>query len=121
MKVTILDDYFDTLRHLPCFEKLEDHSVTVCNDHVQETGALAERLADTEALVLFRERTRIQADLLERLPTLHEVGEAIIQTSKRARRLRSLYRLICHLDRDRREWPTEDACRSDSREDVARD
>lgn len=75
MKVTILDDYFDTLRHLPCYQKLADHEVTIWNDHVQETGALAERLADSDALVLFRERTRIQADLLERLPGLKLISQ----------------------------------------------
>ncbi len=75
MKVTILDDYFDTLRHLPCFQKLADHEVTIWNDHLQETGPLAERLADTEALVLFRERTRIQAELLERLPQLKLISQ----------------------------------------------
>ena len=75
MKVTILDDYFDTLRHLPCFQKLSGHEVTVHNDHLQETGPLAERLADTEALVLFRERTKIEADLLERLPRLKLISQ----------------------------------------------
>ncbi len=75
MRVTILDDYFDTLRHLPCFGKLDGHDVTIWNDHVQATGPLAERLADTEALVLFRERTRIQADLLERLPKLRLISQ----------------------------------------------
>ncbi len=34
--VAILDDYFDTLRMLPCFAKLAGHDVTVWNDHVQE-------------------------------------------------------------------------------------
>ena len=29
LNVTILDDYFDTLRTLPCFAKLEGHNVTV--------------------------------------------------------------------------------------------
>lgn len=75
MKVTILDDYFDTLRTLPCFAKLAGHEVTVWTDHVQETGALAERLADTEALVLIRERTRIQGDLLDRLPNLKLISQ----------------------------------------------
>jgi D-3-phosphoglycerate dehydrogenase len=28
MKVHILDDWFDTLRGLPCFAKLADHEVT---------------------------------------------------------------------------------------------
>ena len=61
MKITILDDYFDTLRTLACFQKLKDHEVQVWNDHVQDVDQLAERLKGTEVLVLIRERTRIQA------------------------------------------------------------
>ena len=74
MNVTILDDYFDTLRTLPCFAKLAGHSVTVWNDHVQDT-VLAERLRDTETLVLIRERTAIRAPLLERLPKLRLISQ----------------------------------------------
>jgi D-3-phosphoglycerate dehydrogenase len=75
MKITILDDYFDTLRGLPCFAKLQGHSVTIWNDHVQDVEALAERLRDTEALVLIRERTQIRAPLLERLPRLRLISQ----------------------------------------------
>jgi D-3-phosphoglycerate dehydrogenase / 2-oxoglutarate reductase len=75
MKITILDDYHDTLRTLECFKKLEGHEVTIWNDHVQDLDALTERLRDTEALVLFRERTRIQAPLLERLPRLRLISQ----------------------------------------------
>ena len=75
MKVTILDDYFDTLRTLPCFAKLAGHEVTVWNDHLQDTNGLAARLADTEALVLFRERTQIRTPLLERLPKLRLISQ----------------------------------------------
>jgi D-3-phosphoglycerate dehydrogenase len=75
MNVTILDDYFDTLRSLPCFKKLDGQNVTVWNDHVQEVGKLAERLADTEALVLIRERTEIRAPLLQRLPLLKLISQ----------------------------------------------
>jgi D-3-phosphoglycerate dehydrogenase len=70
MKVSILDDYGDTLRTLACFRKLTGHHVTIWNDHVQDLDSLAERLKDTEALVLIRERTQIRASLLERLPKL---------------------------------------------------
>jgi D-3-phosphoglycerate dehydrogenase len=70
LKVSILDDYFDTLRTLACFSKLAGHDVTVYTDHVQDTDALAPRLEDTEALVLIRERTQIRAPLLDRLPRL---------------------------------------------------
>ena len=75
MKISILDDYFDTVRTLACFRKLAGHEVTVWNDHVQDTDALAARLADTDCLVLIRERTRIEADLLERLPKLKLISQ----------------------------------------------
>jgi D-3-phosphoglycerate dehydrogenase len=75
MKISILDDYFDTVRTLACFQKLNGHEVTVWNDHVQDTDALAARLKDTECLVLIRERTKIQADLLERLARLKLISQ----------------------------------------------
>lgn len=75
MKISILDDYFDTLRTLDCFGKLNGHDVTIYNDHVQEIDALAERLKDTEVLVLIRERTQIRAPLLERLPKLKLISQ----------------------------------------------
>ena len=75
MKVTILDDYFDTVRTLNCFAKLKDHDVKIWNDHAQDTDMLAERLRDTEALVLIRERTKIRTPLLERLPKLKLISQ----------------------------------------------
>jgi D-3-phosphoglycerate dehydrogenase len=75
MRITILDDYFDTLRTLECFGKLKDHQVTVWNDHVQDDEALSQRLHDTEALVLIRERTQIRAPLLARLPKLRLISQ----------------------------------------------
>jgi D-3-phosphoglycerate dehydrogenase / 2-oxoglutarate reductase len=75
MKISILDDYFDTLRTLSCFQKLKGHDVVIWNDHVQDTDALAARLKDTECLVLFRERTKVQAPLLERLPRLKLISQ----------------------------------------------
>jgi D-3-phosphoglycerate dehydrogenase len=75
MKISILDDYFDTVRTLPSFQKLAGHDVTVWNDHVQDTDALVQRLKDTEALVLIRERTKIRTPLLERLPKLRLISQ----------------------------------------------
>ena len=75
MKITILDDYFDTLRTLSCFSKLAGHEVTVWNDHVQDVDALARRLAGTEILVLIRERTQIREALLDRLPKLRLISQ----------------------------------------------
>ena len=75
MKVTILDDYCDTLRTLDCFSKLDDHDVTVWTDHTDDIDVLVDRLQDTEALVLIRERTAIRAPLLERLPKLRLISQ----------------------------------------------
>ena len=75
MKVAILDDYFDTVRTLACFKTLAGQDVTIFNDHVQDTDKLAGRLKDTEALVLIRERTKIRAPLLERLPKLRLISQ----------------------------------------------
>ena len=75
MNISILDDYHDTLRSLPCFSVLAGHDVTIWNDHVQDVDTLAHRLRHTEALVLIRERTRIDAPLLERLPQLRLISQ----------------------------------------------
>ena len=75
MKITILDDYFDTIRTLDCFSKLDGHEVTIWNDHVQDTQALADRLKETEILVLIRERTHIRKELLDQLPKLKFISQ----------------------------------------------
>src|SRR5512145_3066959 len=75
MKISILDDYHDTLRSLECFKKLAGHEVEIWHDHVQDVDALAERLRDTEALVLIRERTEIRVPLLHRLDKLRLISQ----------------------------------------------
>lgn len=75
MKITILDDYFDTVRGLDCFSKLAGHDVTIWNDHLQDTDELADRLRDTEAVCLIRERTEIRAPLLDKLTNLRLISQ----------------------------------------------
>ena len=75
MKISILDDYHDTVRTLPSFATLAGHDVTIWNDHVQDVNPLAQRLQDAEALVLIRERTQIREPLLERLPRLRLISQ----------------------------------------------
>src|ERR1700759_4685176 len=75
VKISVLDDYFDTIRTRDCFAKLKGHDVTIWNDHVQDVEALAKRLADAEALVLIRERTQVRTPLLERLDKLKLISQ----------------------------------------------
>jgi D-3-phosphoglycerate dehydrogenase len=78
MKISILDDYQNAVRTLACFPKLAGHQVTVWNDHTKDTDLLAQRLMDTEALVLIRERTPIRAPLIERLPKLKLISQTSV-------------------------------------------
>jgi D-3-phosphoglycerate dehydrogenase / 2-oxoglutarate reductase len=75
VNISILDDYFDTVRTLPCFATLDGHNVRIWNDHVQDVDVLAGRLEETEALVLIRERTQIRAPLIERLHKLRLISQ----------------------------------------------
>ncbi len=75
MNITILDDYQDTIRTLNCFKKVAHHDVTVWNDHTKDIDVLAERLKNTEALTLLRERTPIRAPLLDRLDKLRIISQ----------------------------------------------
>ncbi len=78
MNVTVLDDYQDTIRTLPCFGKMAGHQVTIWNDHTKDVEVLADRLKDTEALTLLRERTPIRAPLIERLPRLRLISQVSV-------------------------------------------
>jgi len=75
MKIAILDDYQDAVRKLACFRMLAGHDVKIFNNTVKGTGQLSVRIADTEALVLIRERTRISKELLAKLPKLKLISQ----------------------------------------------
>ena len=75
MKISILDDYQDAVRKLDCFALLADQEVKVFNNTVKGAGQLGVRLSDSEALVLIRERTRINRDLLSKLPKLKLIAQ----------------------------------------------
>ena len=53
----------------------QGHDVTIWTDHVEDEDVLAQRLQDTEALVLIRERTAVREPLLERLPRLRLISQ----------------------------------------------
>ena len=75
MNITVLDDYQNVVRTLDAYKKLAGHNVTIWNDHTKDVDVLAERLKDTEALVLIRERTPIRAPLIARLPKLKLISQ----------------------------------------------
>jgi D-3-phosphoglycerate dehydrogenase len=70
MKIAILNDYQRAVPTLASFAKAAGHTVEIFTDAEREEGRLAARLADFEAIILIRERTRLTASLLAKLPKL---------------------------------------------------
>lgn len=75
MKIGVLDDYQDAVRHLPCFSLLDSHEVKVFTNTARGAGQLAIRLAPFEAIVLIRERTALPCALLDKLPNLKLISQ----------------------------------------------
>jgi D-3-phosphoglycerate dehydrogenase len=75
MKIAILDDYQDRVRHLDCFRLLDGHEVKVFASSARGVGQLAIRLNSFDALVLIRERTVISRQLLDKLPKLKLISQ----------------------------------------------
>jgi phosphoglycerate dehydrogenase-like enzyme len=71
LNVAVLDDYQHVAPSLADWASLQPQANTVFfHDHVSDADALAVRLAPFDAVVLMRERTRFDANLLARLPRL---------------------------------------------------
>jgi D-3-phosphoglycerate dehydrogenase len=83
MKIAVLDDYQDGVRHLDCFKKMHRHDVLVLNHHIDDPKTLAHQLHEMQGLILIRERTWIHEDILALLPNLR----LIVQTGKAGRHL----------------------------------
>ena len=75
MKIAVLDDYQDVVRHLACFSLLDGHEVKVFTNSARGVGQLAIRLAPFDAVVLIRERTVLPRALLEKLPNLKLISQ----------------------------------------------
>jgi D-3-phosphoglycerate dehydrogenase len=67
MRIAVLDDHQLVVPGLDCFALLDGHDVAVLPD--------GEPPGDAEALVLIRERTRVDAALLDRLPRLRVISQ----------------------------------------------
>jgi D-3-phosphoglycerate dehydrogenase len=75
MKITILDDYQNAIKDLKCFEILEGQDVQILHQTEKNPQLLAEKLKDTNILVLTRERTEINEELLSLLPDLKLISQ----------------------------------------------
>ena len=75
MNIVILDDYLDVVRNLDCASKLDAFPAKVYTNTVKGIGQLSVRLKDADVLVLIRERTPLNRQLLEKLPRLKLISQ----------------------------------------------
>lgn len=75
MNVLILDDYQEGIRELPSFGRLSAHAVTVFTQPVASMPEANAVLAETEVLVLIRERSSIDEKMLRRMPKLRHIAQ----------------------------------------------
>jgi len=75
MNIVILDDYQDAVRKLACAAKLDAYSAKVYTNTVKGIGQLSVRLKDADVIVLIRERTHINRQLIEKLPKLKMIAQ----------------------------------------------
>jgi len=75
MNIVILDDYQDAVRKLECASKLQPYQAKVYTNTVKGLGQLSVRLKDADILVLIRERTHINRQLIDKLPKLKLISQ----------------------------------------------
>lgn len=75
LNIVILDDYQDAVRKLACATQLENFNLKIYSNTVKGVGQLAVRLRDADVIVLIRERTAINRQLLEKLPKLKLIAQ----------------------------------------------
>ena len=75
MKIAILDDYQNAVPQLKCFDLVKDYDVKILNRSYTNAADLASEIKDAQILVLIRERTKIDDELLSLLPNLKLISQ----------------------------------------------
>ncbi|AZR25189.1 D-2-hydroxyacid dehydrogenase family protein [Xanthomonas vasicola] len=75
MRILVPDDYQGAVAQLPFVQRMQGHQVQVIGALDEHLDVRVACLADADALVLIRERTRVDAALLQRLPRLKLISQ----------------------------------------------
>jgi phosphoglycerate dehydrogenase-like enzyme len=70
MRVVVLDDYQNVATEYADWSGIPDLDLVSITEHIDDEAALAAQLAGAAVVVAMRERTKIPASLIERLPDL---------------------------------------------------
>lgn len=75
MKIAIVDDYQNIIEKLMCFDMLKGQRVQILHRTEKDVTALAAKIHDADILVLTRERTEVNEQLLSLLPHLQLISQ----------------------------------------------
>ncbi len=75
MKIAVIDDYQNAFKTLKCYPKLAGHEVVVYTEPETGVDKIAERLKDTDAVILTQQRTAFPRALIDKLPKLKLIGQ----------------------------------------------
>ncbi len=75
MTITILDDYQNIIKELKSFATLKNQNVQIFNRTEKDTKVLAQKLKNTDILVLTRQRTEVGEALLALLSNLKLISQ----------------------------------------------
>ncbi len=75
LRIAILDDTQDAVRHLDAFRKLAGHTVSIHTRSESDPAALAAQIGNVDVLIPIRERTVINDGLLSMLPSLRLISQ----------------------------------------------
>ena len=71
VKIAVLDDYADVAHKAANWDDISGKpEISIFRDHLTDPNTLVERLRPFEVVCLMRERTRMDRNLIERLPNL---------------------------------------------------
>jgi len=74
VKIAILDDYANVAESLADWSQIPDAEVVTFTDHLSDPDGLVERLWDFDVVQMMRERTRLPAEVIDRLPKLRMIS-----------------------------------------------
>lgn len=77
MNIAILDDYQNIIEKLRCFDILKEQHVQILHRAEKDIKVLAEKLHDTDILVLTRERTEVNEQLLSYFQSYNSLARQV--------------------------------------------
>ena len=75
MKIAVIHDYADALRHTRAYPKLQGHEVTIYNDAYTDPARVVEQVKGCDALLLTQQRMTITRKVIEQLPQLKFISQ----------------------------------------------